>query len=83
MEKTTKKISLKLRYYQFLQRLKYKCVSNGVILNIVDESYTSKLCSYCGHEHELLGSNKIFNCPNCKTCIGRDINSTRNMIYAK
>jgi transposase, IS605 OrfB family, central region len=83
VEYVTKKIMLKVRYYQFLQRLKYKCQCSGINLDIVDESYTSKLCSHCGHEHEKLGTNKTFNCPNCKICIGRDINSTRNMIYAK
>ena len=83
IEKTTKQIMMKIRYYQFLQRLQFKCHQNGIVLNIVDESYTSKMCSHCGIEHEKLGANKTFNCPNCKICIGRDINSTRNMVFAK
>jgi len=52
VESITKSIMLKLRYFQFLQKLKYKCDCSGIVLNVVDESYTSKLCSFCGEEHK-------------------------------
>lgn len=83
MEKTTKQISLKIRYYEFLQRLKYKCELNNITLNIVDEKYTSKTCSNCSYYDESLEAKEIYNCEECKMCIPRDINSCRNMIYVQ
>jgi len=37
-----------LGFYQFLTFLKHKCVERNVKLYIVNECYTSKVCSNCG-----------------------------------
>jgi len=79
LNKLTKRICSRLSYYQFLQRLKFKCNEYNKDLHIVDEKYTSKLCSNCCIENETLGSSKIFNCKNCNLCLDRDINSCRNI----
>jgi putative transposase len=76
----TKRITLRLRYYNFLQRLKYKCKLYNKNLYIIDEAYTSKICSNCCNEHENLGSSKIFNCNNCNLKIDRDFNGCRNIL---
>jgi len=75
----TKRIASRLRFYEYLQKLQYKCNLNQTNLYITDESYTSKLCSNCGWENVNLGSSKIFNCKNCLLTIDRDINGARNI----
>ena len=76
----SKRVASSLGYYKFLTRLEYKCKSNGNNLYLVDERYTSKMCSKCGNIKDDLGGNKIYNCNKCGLKIGRDINSTRNML---
>ena len=76
----SKRVASSLGYYKFLSRLEYKCKVNGNNLYLVDERYTSKMCSKCGNIKENLGGNKIYNCNECGLKIGRDINSTRNML---
>ena len=79
LNKLTKRICSRLSYYQFLQRLKFKCNEYNKDLHIVDEKYTSILCSNCCIENETLGSSKRFTCNNCNLCLDRDINSCRNI----
>jgi len=43
---------LRTRYYDFQKRLEYK---------LVDECYTSKICSLCGNYNEKLKGDKIYN----------------------
>ena len=73
---------LRTRFYDFILRLKYKCSTNNKKFKLVNEYYTSKTCSLCGHYNEKLGGNKIYNCKNCECSIDRDINGCRN-IYMK
>jgi IS605 OrfB family transposase len=67
-------------HYLFKLRLKSKCESRGVRVFFMDESYTSKTCTSCGHQHETLGSSKVFDCPGCGLVIDRDINASRNIL---
>lgn len=82
LPKITKRIGYSLKFYQFKQRLAYKCGINKIGYKEVDESYTSKLCSKCGNEHKLLGRLKVYCCIRCGMLIDRDINGARN-IYIK
>jgi len=75
----TKRIASRLRFYEFLTKLKYKCDAFGVNLMIVDESFTSKVCSHCSWEHKKLGGEKVFKCGNCTMVIDRDLNGARNI----
>lgn len=77
-----KDICERIRFYQFKQRLEYKCESNNVNFLMVNEYYTSKTCSNCGNYNENLGGNKIYNCKKCKKIFDRDVNACRN-IYMK
>lgn len=72
-------LGLRLQHYKFLQRLEYKCKERGVKLIIMNESYTTKICSYCGHYNDI-GSSKIYHCRNCNKILDRDQNSSRNIL---
>jgi len=78
----TKIIAQRIKLYEYRQRLQYKCEIRGANYKCVNERYTSKMCSVCGSIKEDLGPNKVYNCEECKTIIGRDINGSR-MIYIK
>lgn len=73
-----KRIGNSLRYYDFLQKLKFKCDENKVNLRITDESYTSKVCSFCTHT-AIISSDRKLNC-NCKLQLDRDINGSINIL---
>ena len=63
-------------------RLEKRCEVNNINYKMVNEKYTSKMCSNCSNYNEKLGTNKIYNCNNCKNIIDRDINGSR-CIYFK
>lgn len=79
LQSITKRLATSVRYYVFLERLKYKCQSENISLQVVNESFTSKTCTNCGEIKSNLGSNKIFNCEKCKIKMGRDMNGARNI----
>ena len=72
---------LRTKYYQFQQRLKYKCIATKTNFSLIDESYTSKTCSNCGNYNEKLKGEKVYNCNKCKLEIDRDINGCRNIYF--
>lgn len=82
LSKETKRVALGLKFYNYKQKLIYKCNVNNTKLSITNEWLTSKMCSLCGSISETLGSKKIYNCNNCKSIMDRDINGARN-IYIK
>jgi len=47
LPKIQKVACLRTRYYEFQQRLEYKCNLHKVNFKLIDESYTSKYCSQC------------------------------------
>lgn len=75
--KITKRLAYALSFYKFRQRLEYKSNIKGNKCVIVDESYTSKVCSSCGNCKEDLGSNKVYECNKCKIILDRDVNGSR------
>lgn len=79
ISKMTKRIGAELSFYKYRQRLSYKCKINNCNCIVVNEKYTSKMCSSCGHYKEDLGSNKEYSCNKCKTIIDRDVNGCRNI----
>ena len=70
---------LMMRHYQFRQRLIQKAREAGKVLLVVDEAYTSKTCSQCGHQNNSLGSSKVFRCP-CGSVMDRDANAAKNIL---
>jgi IS605 OrfB family transposase len=78
----TKVAALRLKFYKYRQRLEYKCLSKGLTYKLMDEKYTSKLCSNCGWENITLGGADKFHCKDCGINIYRDANGCRG-IYLK
>lgn len=78
--KMTKRIANMYSLYKFKERLKYKTKYTNTNYKETDEAYTTQCCSNCCYRHEDIGSNKIFSCPKCGLVIGRDLNSSKNMI---
>jgi len=80
INKMTKRIGYRMSHYKFRQRLAYKCETKGINLKIVDESYTSKMCSVCGNYKKDLTGEKIYKCKKCGVILDRDINGCRCII---
>ena len=68
-----------LKFYQFKQRLAYKCHVQGKLFVPVNESYTSQTCSTCGQIKKPYLS-RVFTCPVCKIKMGRDTNAAKNIL---
>lgn len=74
----TKRIAQFMSLGKFRNRLQYKCKRNVITYKLVDEYYTSKLCSNCGGYNDI-GSSKKYKCNCCENNIDRDINSAKNI----
>ena len=83
ISKENKRIGLMMRFTEFRKRLEYKCLINNVKIEIIDEAYTSKVCSTCGHCKNELEGEKEYNCIPCNKKRDRDFNSATNMILLK
>jgi putative transposase len=67
-------------HYAFRMHLLHKARDfKDCRVEVVDEAYTSKTCSRCGHIKNDLGCNKTFRCASCGLVIDRDINAARNI----
>jgi putative transposase len=77
--KIVKRIAYCLEFYKFRQRLEYKCNLKRIGYLVVDEKYTSKMCSLCGWVDDHLDDAKVFNCKKCGLKLGRDENGARNI----
>jgi IS605 OrfB family transposase len=71
---------LRTRYYDFRQRLKYKCDLTRTNFRLVNECYTSKICSLCGNYNDKLKGESRYKCIYCENDINRDINGCRNIM---
>ena len=69
-----------LSHYSFRQKLQYKCATKKNNLEIINESYTSKICSKCSNYKKNLRDEKIYDCSNCNIKIDRDINGCRGIL---
>ena len=78
-KKMLNKLMYKLKFYQFRQRLQFKCNERRKGYKKVNERYTSKICSRCGNCKEHLGPKKIYDCEKCELKTGRDINGCRGI----
>lgn len=77
--KITKRLLLSFRFFEFKQRLEYKC---GKRVQKINEAWTSKTCGSCGNIKFDLGSSKVYSCSKCNYETDRDVNGARN-IYLK
>lgn len=71
-------------FNQFIYKLKYKCLINGIELRQVDRFYaSSKICSCCGVvKKDLKLSDRIYKC-DCGNIIDRDFNASINLKNAQ
>ena len=71
-------------FNQFVNKLKFKCLINGIELRQVDRFYaSSKICSCCGMiKKDLKLSDRIYKC-DCGNIIDRDYNASINLKNAK
>lgn len=80
LNKYMKLSCLRTRFYDFRKRLEYKCKLKSIKYLLVDEYYTSKICSKCGNYNDKLKGEKIYDCSGCSIKIDRDINACRNIL---
>ena len=67
--------------HSVLGRIKSKLIQSDNVI-ILDKWFpTTKYCNKCGNRVELKLSDRIFECPNCKTKEDRDIHAAKNMIW--
>ena len=77
LKKVDKRVLAYLSLFRFRERLKYKCQQKGVKYVLIDESYTTKVCSECCHYSDKMNiREKICICGQKKD---RDINSGKNI----
>ena len=81
VSKKTKSMAARVSHCRFVDCLinKSKQYTNCNVF-VVDEAYTSKTCSRCGHMHYKLGPSKVFVCPKCNVTLGRDENAVYNIL---
>ncbi|HEY7092191.1 MAG TPA: transposase [Ktedonobacterales bacterium] len=65
--------------YRFAQMLEYKCLRFGKELHRIDERYTSKDCSVCGHRQDMPLWKRTYRCGTCGLVMDRDENSAINI----
>jgi putative transposase len=65
--------------YRLTQMLEYKCLRFGKELYRIDERYTSKDCSVCGHRQDMPLWKRTYRCGTCGLVIDRDVNSAINI----
>ncbi|HEV8190266.1 MAG TPA: transposase, partial [Ktedonobacterales bacterium] len=68
--------------YGFVQMLDYKCLHAGKSVHRIDERYTSKDYSACGHRQEMPLWKRTYRCGHreCLSVLDRDVNSAINIL---
>lgn len=69
-----------LKHFQFRQRLLYKALSRGKIVEVVKAHNTTKTCSNCGSMKKMTLSDREYVCNSCNQVLDRDFNAAKNMI---
>jgi putative transposase len=68
------------RVSRFVDFLGYKCKLYGKELIKIDERGTTRTCSCCGNVKEMKLSDRVYKCENCGFELGRDKNSSINIM---
>lgn len=79
MSDNNKRIALAMRLFVFKERLKYKCDVKKKKFYVINESYTSKICSSCTNLNKEKNKTKTYECERCKTILDRDYNGAKNI----
>lgn len=78
-DKMNKRIGSSLKFYQFREKLIYKCILNNCKFSLINEYNTTKSCSNCSTLNDI-GSSKEYICKKCNKEYPRDINSSKNIL---
>lgn len=73
----SKRSLLALSLFKYHQRLSYKAQQYHTKVILVDESFTTKVCSCCGEVNGNIGSKKVFECYSCPNISDRDVDGAR------
>jgi putative transposase len=61
---------------QFARYLTEKAARVGILVDWIDEAYSTKTCSHCGHEHPSSPRGRRFGCLGCGARMHRDVNGS-------
>jgi putative transposase len=65
---------------QFIQYVTYKARRQGIAVSQIDEAYSSRTCSHCGHVRHSTPRGRVFACPGCGVQCHRDANGAANIV---
>jgi putative transposase len=75
---------------QFVRYLREKAARRGMLLDWIDESYSTRTCSVSGHVCASSPRGRRYRCPGCGAQVHRDVNGANNIcskavygVYAK
>jgi putative transposase len=67
-------------FYELQRQIEYKAKWEGIPVEYVRASNTSKTCYKCGSINKALTSERVFQCPNCGVRLDRDLNASVNIL---
>jgi putative transposase len=65
---------------QFVGYVTYKARRQGIAVSQIDEAYSSRTCSRCGHVRYSTPRGRLFSCPGCGVQCHRDANGAANIV---
>lgn len=74
---SVKRSMMALSLFRFHQRLVFKAQQYRSQVILVNEAYTTKVCSCCGTINENIGTQRIFSCADCGHTCDRDVDGAR------
>jgi len=76
LDTNVKRTLMALSLFKFHQRLAFKAQQHHCHLVMVNEAYTTKVCSCCGTVNQVGGA-RVFTCTNCHHECDRDVDGAR------
>ncbi len=66
--------------YKFRQRLEYKALACGKIVDVVNAQHTTMTCSSCGNLQKMTLKDRVYICNSCGISLDRDFNAGKNIL---
>ncbi len=64
---------------QFVDYLTYKARALGITVEQIDEAYSTRTCSACGHVRLSSPCGRVYRCVSCQSVVHRDANGAANI----
>jgi len=77
-KRTNQKVS-QWPHGQFARYVREKAARLGMVVEWIDEAYSTKTCSVSGHVRSTTPRGRRFRCPGCGARIHRDVNGSANI----